>query len=716
MNKPTAAAAAASEAGAWHALVIGINSYVNVEWNLDGAVSDALAMKKLLVDQLGIPGDNVRLHVSPQDQNPDPTAASTVDSRALHLAFENMKRAVGKDDHMVLYYAGHGVRVSSRTEKGSLWVFGLAPSDFAFTAPERMITSFEITSFLEELADRGVRVTAFFDCCHSGGSIRGSDATRLARGIAGESVAEAWAALPRWDDAIRPENGSATGSGWVRARDPGAGRAEWAVMSACCADQKAAEVYDQDDAPRGAFTLALLRALKDVSSLAQARELRWMELHDKVRAQMAANRSGQLPTLEGIAESLVFGGQFQPFDPGFNVTNQPPQAGGVPRLHLDGGSMQGLDRGAVLRIYPPGTADFETAKPTVDVRIDDAELASSTAPAPEGIEVEDGSRARLVAHGRRGRRMSVRLTDLPTDIVKDVVSCLDATAIRIVAAEVAEFDVEVVRWEGPIPSWRHFTPRDHQPAWVGTSGGWALVSASSTRTRVTADDVIAYLPSVVENGTPWRVGFALARGLAHLARYLDVLGRKHSDPVLDRYLEVKLCKGPEKARTGDEKYKPLSRNEVGVFEVNPGDHLWVELRVKKGLPGGLFVGVLECSNDGSIELLWPDDVTSRLGLADDEEGLSKVQIKRVGSPRRHRCLSAGVRNDQQSTERTFKVIAYANTTEARDTVDLRSLELPDTVQEVIATWLKPGIVGACDQDALPGPIWVTRELVIRSRR
>lgn len=270
------------------------------------------AIQELLVTRVGIPRKNVCFLVAPQIKNPDPTAASAVDSTTLRRAFKDMKNAVVKDDHMVLYYAGHGVRVSSRAEKSALWVFGLAPSDFTFDAPERMITNFEIMSFLEELADRGVLVTAFFDCCHSGGSIQGSDATRLARGIAGEVDAEAWAALRRADDATSTANGSATGSGWVRARAPERDRAEWAVMSACAADEKAGETFDTTDTKRGNFTQALLLALKSVSSPAQALELRWMDLHAMVLAAMPDARPAQLPTLEGIPESLVFGGKFKP--------------------------------------------------------------------------------------------------------------------------------------------------------------------------------------------------------------------------------------------------------------------------------------------------------------------------------------------------------------------------------------------------------------------
>jgi hypothetical protein len=713
--------AAASDTGTWHALVIGIDGYTRFESGLRGAVLDATAMRDLLVDQLHVPAGNVRLVVAPVCRTPDLTAAPAANAAAIRQAFEDMKGAVGPNDHLVFYYAGHGVRVSSPIKEGaSVWTFGLAASDFALGATDRMITSLEITRFFDDLAGRDVQVTAFFDCCHGGGSLRGSDPKQVARGIAGERVGPepaAWASLPRAAEAVEGANASVRASGWVQPRRPVKGWAKWAVLAACCADQTAYEAYDPTNTARGVFTKALLRALKEVTTPARARDLRWMDLHDRVCALMPRDRTGQLPTLEGIPESLVFGGQFRAFDPGFNVTIQPRQKGDVPRLLLDGGIIQGLEVGAVVSIYPPHTADFEATTPTVErATIDTAELVSSTVHLPRGHEVASGSRARLIERGPNARPMSVRLTGLPDDVKKAVGDHLDAKAVRLVDVDAASFDVEVVPWEGLVPALDAFATQPPQPSWVGTSERWALVSASATRTQVTDDDVIAYLPSLAESGSAENFGGALAAGLAHWARYLDVLGRTHSDPFLDPFLDVTLCKGPEAAKTDSEIYEPILRSAAREYEVTPADFVWIELHVKMGVPGGLFVGVLWCSDDGDIQHIWPATTDSRLGTTNGVEGLLEGQTRYVGAPGEGRwCLGFPVRRGQKSSRYTLEIIAYASTSGARDKVNLASLVDARTVQEVLCQALAAGSRGGGQKDPLPVQVWVTRDLVVRSR-
>jgi uncharacterized caspase-like protein len=657
----------ASEAGTWHAVVIGVDGYGNVIPELRGAVRDALAFADFLVTQLQIPAANVRLLVTPHETSPVPAAAPGADAAAIRTAFAEVQAAAGEGDHVVLYYAGHGVRVS-REGDDKVWMFGLAPADFAMDALDRMITSVEITHFLDALTGQGAQVIGVFDCCHSGGAPRDPDATCQARGIAGTVTAEASAALDYPGDEVTTQDSSAGASGWVRRPRPEQEEPGWVMMSACRADQVAWEVVADDNHLRGAFTVALLRALHDVATPAQAAELRWRDLLSRVRGAMPTGRFVQLPTVEGIVESPVFGGHLLPFGP------------------------------------------------------------EST------VAIEAGARTRRPKPGSGIRPLNVRLTDLPDDVVRAVTSALEASEVRISTADAALCDVEVVRWEDAIPAWKDFRKKDPQPGWVGKKGGWVLVPFQTTRTLVSNDDVIAYLPPVDASRDAATVGGALARGLSHYARYLEVMRRTHGDPILDPYLEVTLWTDPESEDLDDEQpdsedlddEQPESEdlddaqqeqktpNPAGDHEVAPDQSLWVEIRVKEGLPGGLLVGLLACSSDGKIELVWPQGDDSRMGLrGEDEADPPAWEVKRVGRGA-DQPLSFEIRPDQASSSYTLKVIAYANPG-GSDPVDLEHLAQASTVQDVVAQALLPGSEAAAPKGPLPGAAWVTRELPIRLR-
>ena len=73
----------------------------------------------------------------------------------------------------------------------------------------------------------------------------------------------------------------------------------------------------------GLLTHTLLKELERESP-ETIRALRWMDLHDRLRNVVATRAlplglGPQTPVLEGRPEKTVFGGEWQPFDPGFTV-------------------------------------------------------------------------------------------------------------------------------------------------------------------------------------------------------------------------------------------------------------------------------------------------------------------------------------------------------------------------------------------------------------
>ena len=85
------------EHGRIWAVVIGINHYQNTR-NLKYAANDALAFKKYLNDYIGIPDENIFLLL---DQG-------ATQAEIKSLLGTKIKRKAGKDDTVIIFYAGHG--------------------------------------------------------------------------------------------------------------------------------------------------------------------------------------------------------------------------------------------------------------------------------------------------------------------------------------------------------------------------------------------------------------------------------------------------------------------------------------------------------------------------------------------------------------------------------------------------------------------------------
>jgi hypothetical protein len=87
------------------ALLIGINKYASSEiYDLDGAVPDALAFKKYLEDDLGVPASRIRLLL-------DAEATRS----AIIQEFDNLiaDQRINRGDPILIFYAGHGGEVTA---------------------------------------------------------------------------------------------------------------------------------------------------------------------------------------------------------------------------------------------------------------------------------------------------------------------------------------------------------------------------------------------------------------------------------------------------------------------------------------------------------------------------------------------------------------------------------------------------------------------------
>ena len=137
--------------GAYHALVIGNNSYAHLT-NLKTATIDAVTVAKILEENYGF---STTLLV-------DATRAEIIDSLA------RFRARLKFNDNLLIYYAGHGV-LDEVTSQG-YWL----PVDAREDSPSNWISTGDVTAMVYAIRAKHVMVVA--DSCYSGTLVRTADA------------------------------------------------------------------------------------------------------------------------------------------------------------------------------------------------------------------------------------------------------------------------------------------------------------------------------------------------------------------------------------------------------------------------------------------------------------------------------------------------------------------------------------------------------------
>lgn len=136
--------------GAYHALVIGNNDYADGDIpDLRTAVNDAEAVSKLLSEEYGF----------------EVNTLSDAGRGEILKSLANIRRSVGENDSLLIYYAGHGY-FDEGTRRG-YWL----PTDADDEEPSNWISTADISDMLRAIPARHVMVVA--DSCYSGALTRG---------------------------------------------------------------------------------------------------------------------------------------------------------------------------------------------------------------------------------------------------------------------------------------------------------------------------------------------------------------------------------------------------------------------------------------------------------------------------------------------------------------------------------------------------------------
>lgn len=734
-----------------HAIIVGVIDYPNLQGGgrgsaLKGCVLDALKFREFLIDTAGFPAEHVVCLTSPVTTlaTGGQTGPATAQGVRDALAAVMKGSAVRSGDQVVLFYAGHGARLDHRTAAGEVnHYYGFLPSDANMDdLDERsLILDREFHAFIAAMAARGAGVTIIADTCHSGSSTRDVD-DETARHVEPRTLDEAaWQRLSAAHPAFAAGEAPAT----RKLGDFG----DFVMLAACQDTETARELSPKLRAStkpplphHGVLTYNLLDALRRIPA-DQIGKLRWDVLRDDITRSIA-RRAGkgeplQKPSLEGRTEKIVFGGDWQPFDPGFGVLRSSDGA-----LMVDAGIVQGLEEGATIAIYPPDTADFEAAADqAVTATITSATIAFCTAvPTDPNAAVADRSRARLVALAPSTRPMIVRLVDVPPELVAAARAVEHAARWFVPAGGEEPAHVEVRPFVGDVPE-AVWSPGERR-AWSGARGGWVVVrsddaGAPARRPAIepVPEDIIAYLPGggprieALADRTV-RLGAALGAGLVQYAKYLRTRDRQSGDITLRSALEVGLlASAPDPEATEDTQYKPeelqpAPRRPDGVHEVSVDQALFIRLHALRGLDLRLYVGIVAFSDDGNVVPLWP--------LPGARPTFEAGSVVYVGQDRKT-ALFLNTRGDQRTSLWTLKVFGYTGSTQDGERIDATRADRTRTLaragwgghainihglaqgslQEVLEAALRPTRAAVDGKPPPELPAWYTWDLRIAVR-
>ncbi|TDL22051.1 hypothetical protein BD410DRAFT_840169 [Rickenella mellea] len=234
------------------ALVIGINKY-EIHDTLEGAVADADAFARFLVEGLGVDNDHV--------MNLRDEAAKKAD---IVSAFESLKSnaKIQSGDAIIIYFSGHGARTPVPTEwtdweSNESQIEMICPVDIGSTPgedgieiggiPDRMVGI-----WLNELSkEKGNNIALIMDCCHSASATRDPNCT----GLVPRQILNPPAIIVKDWHVSSQSRGAAVAPGF------GGQNQESHVLLAACGREELA--WENPKTQRGLFTTALLEALSE---------------------------------------------------------------------------------------------------------------------------------------------------------------------------------------------------------------------------------------------------------------------------------------------------------------------------------------------------------------------------------------------------------------------------------------------------------------------
>jgi len=250
----------------------------------------------------------------------------------IRRAFEQHLLQAGNGDVAVFYYYGHGVQIADDgTDEADKLDEALVPYDGHKTSSKdhrNLIRDDELGRWIHDVREKtgsSGQVLVLLDACHSGGGLRG-----------GKSAGKA----DRYKVANNFEESD--------------GIAPFVAFYSSMPHQSSLEMPVKDAGKLGLLTWAFCKAMPQMEPGSTYRGL-----FEQTALHIATESLKQTPQLEGTQDMQIFGGRVAPPPPYFKAITML----GDREMLLAGGLMQGLQTGARLALYPPGTRDTAATPP-----------------------------------------------------------------------------------------------------------------------------------------------------------------------------------------------------------------------------------------------------------------------------------------------------------------------------------------------------------------
>lgn len=378
------------------ALLIGINGYQHFT-DLQGCENDVRDLLRLLETRYEFTHCRTLLT----------TEATGAGMRA---ALQQLVDDTQTGDVVVFFFAGHGSQLRDDDgDEPSGFDNTLVPHDSCHDAarPELNldIVDDELRGYLEQLTAKTEAVTVIVDACHSGTITRGASSA-LVTGVRG---------LPPYLGP-RPTRSAAP----VVARTRSAST-PYVLLAACRDTELASEIglpqEDQSLEHHGAFSYYLHQQLQQASPTATYRDLFEpvaTEVYDLIGGR-------QRPQMEGAFDRQLFG-LTERVPMSYLRLVSLPMADGT--FTLAGGRSLGVQQGARVAVYPPGTMSADEAPPLAHGTVTNVRNADSTvqldavvadavdAPAPAWPELPLAARVVVMPDPNSVKRRPVLLAPL----------------------------------------------------------------------------------------------------------------------------------------------------------------------------------------------------------------------------------------------------------------------------------------------------------------
>ncbi len=387
MNPPTAKPAR-------HALVIGIDDYPYIS-KLQGCVNDALLMRGILEQNFGFPPDNIIQLLNEQATR-----------EAILRELDALVDRVGKDDLVVIQYAGHGSQMTDREgdEPDGLDETIMPFDTEGWRGDNRDISDDEIHLRLLRLSRKTSYTTLIVDACHSGTITRdgfGMMARAMPPDLRPVEQLPPSPITPEMQAEMQQSAGTRGPSGWLPMEDH-------YVLLAGCRDEEISYEYQvkggAEPVVHGAMTYFLSEEL-----IRATPGTTYRDVFERVAAKVNANNARQHPQMEGRIDRELFGVRdVQPM----SFVRVAAREGAL--VTLAGGAAHGITVGSTYTVYPQTAKDRRDGEALGTLRVTEVGAFESEAQIaePEAVEaIVPGSRAVETEHAWGGFRLGVEVED-----------------------------------------------------------------------------------------------------------------------------------------------------------------------------------------------------------------------------------------------------------------------------------------------------------------